>query len=599
MEASKFNARPDTWSAVDGLGRFLPENDLVGDPRQRFVGIFFWTWHNRYDEPENAVNTVWETPNRGRGTVNMQQVMDETPEAKNDYDHPAWRGMGSGNGIGTGHWNEPIYGYYFSSDEWVLRRQAELLANAGVDAVVFDNTNGTDTWEAGYMAAGRTFSRAKADGIAVPGIAFLLPLHMGDPNNAARCAVQLREIYQKVYRKGLFRDVWFCWKGKPLVMAFPDALDPTDPLDAEILDFFTFRPCQPSYYDGQVRPDLWGWLSLYPQQVYRNADGTPEQITVGVAQNTNAYAAEAKVPNVMNGYGIYGRSYTSRGFDPRPDAKLWGANFQEQWERALRVDPEFVFVTGWNEWISGHKRIRCGVPNGLSDQFDDEHSRDIEPTRGALRDHYYYQLCANIRRFKGVRPQMEPAAATDLDVHSPAAAWEDKGTTFVDHKKDLSPRDAVGYYHYASDTGRNAIRLSRVSHDAENVYFEAVCQEPITPPDGKNWMRLLIRTMQDGPSWEGFQYMVNRLAPGEQAYLERSLGGWKWSVAARCRWHMEGCRLVLAVPRKALGTDTKKFKLYFKWCDNNLAEGDILSLYTDGDASPGGRFTFCYKGGDA
>ena len=62
---------------------------------------------------------------------------------------------------------------------------------------------------------------------------------------------------------------------------------------------------------------------------------------------------------------------------------------------------------------------------------------------------------------------------------------------------------------------------------------------------------------------------------------------------------MKGCRLVLAVPRKALGADTKKFKLYFKWCDNNLAEGDILSLYTDGDASPGGRFTFCYKGEDA
>ena len=68
MEQKHLHAMPDTWSAVDGLGRFLPENDLAGDPRERFVGIFFWTWHNRYDEPENAVNTVWETPCRGRGT---------------------------------------------------------------------------------------------------------------------------------------------------------------------------------------------------------------------------------------------------------------------------------------------------------------------------------------------------------------------------------------------------------------------------------------------------------------------------------------------------------------------------------------------------
>jgi len=36
----------------------------------------------------------------------------------------------------------------------------------------------------------------------------------------------------------------------------------------------------------------------------------------------------------------------------------------------------------------------------------------------------------------------------------------------------------------------------------------------------------------------------------------------------------------------------------FKWCDNNLLgenEGNIMNLYTDGEAAPGGRFTFVVK----
>ena len=72
-------------------------------------------------------------------------------------------------------------------------------------------------------------------------MAFLLPLHYPyNPQNGENNRKQLRELYQKMYKPGLFRDVWFYWKGKPLVMGYPDALDPDDALDREILDFFTF-----------------------------------------------------------------------------------------------------------------------------------------------------------------------------------------------------------------------------------------------------------------------------------------------------------------------------------------------------------------------
>lgn len=581
--------KPATWSAVDGLGRVLPEHDSVGAPREKFVGMFFWTWHNKYDDPENAVNKVWKIQSRGIGTTNVQKVLDEFPEAKNDYHHPAWKGCG------YGHWNEPIYGFYHSTDEWVLRRQAELLANALIDVVIFDNTNGSDTWESGYMATGRAFEKAQKDGVNVPHIAFMLPLHehwMGAEKNNEINRIQMRDIYQKVYQKGLFKDVWFYWKGKPLICGYPGGLNPNDPLDCEILEFFTFRPIQPEYFKGQDRPNQWGWLSAYPQAVYNNADGTPEQITVGIAQNATIKGQLM----AMSGFEVMGRTYTSKGFDTRENAKLYGANFQEQWDRALRVDPEFVFVTGWNEWIAGRLEVRWDIPNGFGDQFCDECSRDIEPSKGDLKDHYYYQLCANVRKYKGIEPPQEPLSPVDLTAESIESALAN-GAIYPDYQKDLSPRDAEGYYHYQNNSGRNAITQTRVFHDTEYLYVQAICQNTISDSSENNWMRLLIKTVQKSPTFEGFHYIINRQSPQETAVLERSLGGWNWEEAARCEYSLTENTLLIKIPLTALQlSDLSRFNLWLKWCDNNLGNGDILSVYTEGDASPGGRFAFAYRG---
>lgn len=604
---------PMSWSAVDGLGRFLPEQGTVGAPRKdKWVGIFYWTWHGDYsNSPSNAVNRCWDSKGRGIGTINVQDVMDRHPEAKNDYNHPAWRNICRDGKVGSGHWAEPIWGYYYSSDEWVARRHGLLFADAGIDAVVFDTTNGIDMWEEGYMTVGRVFTRMRREGTPVPGFAFMMPIGSIWSRIAHEWTrKQLHMVWEKVYSKGLFRDVWFMWKGKPLVLAHPEALDPNDPLDRKLLDFFTFRPVQPLYCEGQSAWRKWGWLATHPQAVYTNPDGTPEQITVGVAQNicqesVCKYAATDEggyvchgLSYAMNGEEVFGRSYTSKGFDPRPDAKLYGANFQEQWDRAIKVDPEFVFVTGWNEWISGPKPFR-EVPNGFSDQFDEEHSRDCEPSKGNLKDHYYYQLCANIRRFKGVS-SVASASATNLGLGSSAADWEKKGTAFCDWKKDLSARNAKGYYKYSSDTGRNALETARVSHDADFVYFEAVSPKALSPVYDPNWMRLLIRNNREGATWEGFQFIVNRLpnVDGREAVLERSLGGWKWTKVCACECRVDANRLVVKIPRRVLGVATPKFELRFKWCDNNIGDGDILSVYTDGDAMPGGRFTFRYVADD-
>ena len=564
------DAMPDTWDATDGLGRVLPTHEETGDVRQgKFVGLFYWTWHCTH---ANA------TPPH-----NVSKIIEEYPEAIHDLNHPAW-----GNINAPHHWNEPLFGYYNTIDKWVLRKHAEMLADAGVDVIIFDNTNGTFTWRQSYIRLLEVFAEAREQGVKTPQIAFLLPFGPGDNTNT-----QLENLYTDIYRQNKYQDLWFYWEDKPLIMAYPDALSRTEQLHKEIRDFFTFRPGQPSYTVGQTRKDQWGWLSVYPQQVYCNPDGTPEQITVGVAQN---HSAEMGL-TAMNGENIFGRTYTSKGYDTREDAVLYGANLDEQFAYALEVDPEFIFITGWNEWVAGRHESWQGVTNAFPDQFNDSFSRDIEPSKGRLKDHYYYQMVSWIRKFKGTRPQPEASDPVTIDICGGTAQWKDVAPNYYAYPGNTQARDCDGYLttHYTNDTGRNDLTLAKVARDAENVYFYIECAADLTPAEDDRWMRLLIDTGEGEANWEGYEFILNREKAG---VLERSLGGWNWETVGEVDWSASGRVLQVSVPKKLLELE-ETFTIRFKWADNNLTENeagdvDILDFYQYGDTAPGGRFRFCY-----
>ena len=126
------------------------------------------------------------------------------------------------------------------------------------------------------------------------------------------------------------------------------------------------------------------------------------EVPVGVAQTRRRKAGHCCAFNIPNNMGSYTRK---NGWDNRDDAYLYGLNFQEQWERALEIDPDLIFVTGWNEWIAGKWDSGWeGDPFSFVDQYDWEHSRDIEPNKGwgEKGDVYYYQLIQNTRKFKGM-----------------------------------------------------------------------------------------------------------------------------------------------------------------------------------------------------
>ncbi len=575
----------DSWAATDALGRKVRSYaDAPAKRDGKVVAMFFWTWHQGNDDTTYRVK-------------NISEIIRKHPEALKDYNHPAW----GSKKPGFFFWEEPLFGYYKTTDKWVLRKQAELLADAGVDAVFFDCTNGSLTWKESYEALLETWDKAQKDGVNVPKIAFMLNF---GPMPSSR--VSLRQLYNDLYKPGRYSNLWFVWKGKPCIMAYPEALD-NSPLDREIAGFFTFRPGQPDYVDGPSRNDQWGWLENYPQHGYVASEGADgkvsyEQVTVGVSQNTSPdRRGHCGAFNVKDSQG---RSFSFRnGFDPRPDGYLYGWNFAEQWDRADELDPELVFVTGWNEYTAGiwlPEHGWQGDPFSFVDQFDWDHSRDIEPNKGwgDKGDVYYLQLVDRVRKFKGMTPSEPVSGEKTIDMKN-VKDWDDVEPYYRSYRGNTMHREARGRYDcfYVNNTGRNDITGAKVARDRENLWFYVETAGTLSPQSDPHWMQLLIDIDRDKTTgWNGYDFIVNRIGPeGRKAILEKNIQGiWMWEESAFCDFRTYGDRLVVKIPRKALGLSSDSLDFEFKWNDNMQEEGNIMDFYVNGDTAPGGRFNYVY-----
>lgn len=586
---------PDTWVFTDGLGRVSLTNDEVGDPKtDKTLAMFYWTWH--------IDSLSLEIPN------NLQTLSEQYPDAMRDWDNELWQNL-----TNTYFWNEPIYGYYRGDDAWVLRKQAELLTNAGVDVIFTDNTNGTTTWRTAYTALMDTWTDAMNDGVKTPKVSFILPFFNGDDTNQ-----QLQSLFNDIYRNGNYQNLWFYWDGKPMLMAMKNAVgNPLSRIESSITDFFTFRTPQPGYVTPRTAASNWGWLSMYPQALYyaNNAArkaGSVEQMTVGIAMNHNYVTGELAS---MNGDHIAGRSYTST--DPERyqregnEASKWGYNFAEQWNYALQIDPSVVFVTGWNEFRVGRYEMwpdeSSGTENAFPDQYNDEFSRDIEPTKGALQDHYYYQLVNFVRQYKGVRAIPTPSANQTIDLNAGYEQWKTVAPYYGAYIGNTDDRDADGYgdLHYTETSGRNDIIGAQVARDADYLYFLVECAEEITPYTDPLWMNLYLDTDPDNQGWNTFEYVLNKTpATSDTMVLERFTADNDYSrteVVAEVSYVQDGRYLTVKIPKSAVQLTGDDYTVNFTWTDHVHDEGndavysgDILDFYISGDAAPGGRFKYSF-----
>ena len=371
---------------------------------------------------------------------------------------------------------------------------------------------------------------------------------------------------------------------------------PADDKNQAMREFFTFRKPQPSYFVGPTGPEEWGWLEVYPQHAFYKTPGMAEQATVGVGQN----ALDGKL-SVLSNPKSHGRSFHD-GKEPAPsECDTSGRNLSEQWKRAMEIDPPFVFVTGWNEWIAGrfdrNAPFYGSGPVTFVDQFNQEFSRDCEPMKGGHGDNYYYQLASHVRRYKGVRP-IPPVVPRPISIDGRFDDWRDVQPGYRDTIDDPVRRDYRGWgpnMHYVNRTGRNDLVESKISFDEQNVYFYARTRNALTSSDDPNWMLLLVDPDCDTKTgWLGYDFVINHKAIQDwKAFLESNVDGkYAWGSPQPIAVQVGEKELELAVPRKALGIGDAPTMFDFKWADNIEQTGEWSDFTLNGDAAPNDRFNY-------
>ena len=182
------------------------------------------------------------------------------------------------------------------------------------------------------------------------------------------------------------------------------------------------------------------------------------------------------------------------------------------------------------------------------DQYDQEHSRDIEPVKGGHGDNYYYQMIDYIRRFKGARP-LPAVKPQPIRIDGRFEDWKAVEPEFRDTVGDPARRNHAGWNNvatYTNTTGRNDIVTAKVSCDDKHVFFTVATRQPLTPPTDPDWMVLFVDSDRDpGTGWLGYDHVVNRLgAHGKTMTLERNLGGkYAWEKLTDVRYDVAGRRL--------------------------------------------------------
>jgi len=465
----------------------------------------------------------------------------------------------------------------------------QMLANAGVDVVIFDNTNGAPwTYPITREAICKVLTAMRAEGNKTPSIAFF--------TNGASA----QKVYEDFYAKNEYRDLWYMWQGKPLMMV--TCGNSTGRLSPEVKSFFTLRRSwawTPSQWFGDGR-DAWPWLDNWPQNYgWHDDPAKPEEISVVVSQHASS---------------SIGRSYHNKSQPPVNSLRITddsakGICFDEQWKRALTVDPQFVFVTGWNEWTA--TRFSSPTPGRLAgvnypaggsffvDEYNEEFSRDIEPEKGRLRDNYYYQFAEFVRKYKGAR-QLPPVMKKAIHLNKGFEEWNTVQPEYRDAEGDAVHRDFPGWAdkHYTNFSGRNDIVAAKVAYDKNNVYFYVRTKAPITKHTDPSWMLLFINSDANYKTgWLGYDFVVNQsgIADKETTLSQNVGNAYSWKPVQKLAYRVDRNQLEIAIPRKFLGIDRLPATLYIKWADNIAQNGDSSDFTLNGDTAPDDRFNYLVK----
>ncbi|MFR1518815.1 MAG: dockerin type I domain-containing protein [Clostridia bacterium] len=565
-----------SYGGVDGLKRtLLLETSGTGSKKDKCVGLFYFLWMGAH------------------GTA----LYDNTKIVNTYAD--ALRNQGRWGNIGTFHfWGEPLFGYYVSSDQWVMRKHIQMLTDADVDFLVFDTTNasggkttqpvtnnggGNNTYVANALAMLKLLDEYSKAGWDVPQVAFYTNSNSGSTMDV---------LYDEVYRSHPeYSHLWFQWEGKPMIIGTSSQASDT------VRNFFRIKESQ--WPNEGKKEDGIPWMEFH-RSLTQNAVYTyhgKKIINVSVAQHNVTCRMSAS----WYGSSDRTRSYSDGVIKKYEAAVQYGFNFAEQWNFALKNDPDMIFITGWNEWIAQRQPAAGQESIVFIDNASMEASRDTEPMRGGYGDNYYMQMVNYIRKFKGTEDKISTDNAATIRIGGGFGQWDYIRAFYKDFENDTVDRNQKSYggITYKNTSGRNDITEAKVCNDENNVYFFVKTAQDLTKPSGSNWMNLYIATgNRSNPNWCGYDFILNRITPSGKAVLERcnASDAFSWSKAAEVEYAVSGDMMMVAIPKAALGITGSDFTIQFKWSDN-CTSADVYSFYTDGDAAPYGRMNYVYAAG--
>lgn len=608
----------------------------VKNDQRRVVGIFYIAWHG------DSLHSL-----KGPYAADVSKVLAADPAARLDAKHPLWT-------EGSYHWGEPEAGYFLSKDEYVIRKDMSMLADAGVDVLVMDVTNAVRYWDE-WNTIFPVMLKMKAEGNKVPRFCFWAF------NGPVISVVQ--DLYDKIYKPEKYKDLWFMWDGKPLLLcnASPGsdangaqqqanphyepgaATDKTNPhygdpdyseqflkdYSKEVRTFFTLRSMWWGYYEWAGKryvgtEDNWSFgydmgdkrvSSMNPDDLVSLHEGTREEAAVTPAQHPATLVGKSWTRNQeepqLNEQDLPVATNVPWLGETREHPEGYGIYFQQRWDEAIKANPQFLYINDWNEWTAGKYQpegqtsdfMRRKSPYYFVDQYNAEFNRCIQPMRGGYTDNYYMQMAQNIRRYKGARPIPELRGFSAIKIDGDARDWDAVTVEYRDTAGDVFHRDYDGYggLHYRNDSGRNDIVTAKVAVDPANIYFHAETKDDLTSHTDKNWMLLLIDTDKNPKTgWFGYDCLINRNVVNAtttticryESKTSNALTSGSWSEIAQIDYGYRGKSLEVAIPRKLLGLEGNSFTFDFKWADNPADLTDPISLCTTGDTAPNRRFNY-------
>ncbi len=506
--------------------------------------------------------------------------------------------------VGSAHfWGEPVWGYYHSEDEWVMRKQIEMLTMAGVDFLVLDTSNNV-LYERVTKILFELLLEYQNQGWDVPKVVYYLGKH--DLN--ADISV-FKQVYDIFYAKETYKSLWFTPNdpAKPMIIA-PDNViaafsKSSNAQEKSFSEFFDFRVTQwPNeetlYENGAPWMDFTypqtsqnGWISL----------STAQHVTVNMTDIRNSRGRGwSPTRELHNGT-----------WDGRNDHDNWrkDLNFQAQWDTVLNMSPEqkatdarFVFLTGWNEWVA--EKLRAGENNYFTcDTYCPEYSRDIEPSRSnGMKDYAYFMTIMNIHNdnFAPAVHYEYPAATPDI-TKDDTAVWSTSKAVYRDFTGECGDRNFKamgGDIVYTDNSGRNDIDTVTVLRDSEYLYFRITCAENITAyqEGDTGWMNLWLKTADaEGDLMGGYEFVINREVSGGKSKILRCKSPDSMESVGEADVNVYGNAMIIRIPLNALGLTENNYQVEFKVTDNvqNMIE-DPLNLYSTGDAAPIGSLNFSF-----